>query len=306
MEQVLLPLRNHSVTQHPDLLIGLREADDAAVYRIDDGRALVQTVDFFTPVVDDPYDWGRIAAANALSDIYVMGGRPITALQLVAWPRGALSFEILSKVIEGGASVMASAGCTIVGGHSVDGPEPTYGFAVTGLVDPDQIVTTAGALPGDYLVVTKPLGTGIVSTAIKRDLCPAEVAVSAVETMTMLNDIPGLIGCHAATDVTGFGLLGHLWEMLVASDVAAEINIKSVPILGGVLDLLRAGCYPGGSERNLAWIRPHLVGEVDEEMVRLLADAQTNGGLLVACPEVPSFGTLIGRIANGPPAIRLL
>lgn len=302
----MLPLRNHKAANHPDLLVGLNDADDAAVYRLPDGSALVQSVDFFTPVVDDAYDWGRIAAANALSDIYVMGGQPLTALQLVAWPREKLSLDVLAKVIEGGAAVMAEAGCTVIGGHSVDGPEPLYGFAVTGLAKADDIITTAGAKPGDVLVLTKPLGTGIISTAIKRDLCPPEVAAAAIAVMTTLNQLPQNTGIHAATDVTGFGLLGHLWEMVSTSSVSAEINVRAVPVLDGVIELLQAGCYPGGSQRNLEWVRPHIESDVSDEMVRILADAQTNGGVLIASPVAPDFGTVIGRITDeGPTGIHL-
>ncbi len=261
--------------------------DDAGVYRLPDGRVLVQTVDFFTPIVDDPYDWGRIAAANALSDVYAMGATPLTSLQVVGWPRDELPFEALEDVIRGGADVMAEAGCVVVGGHSIDDREPKYGFAVTGLADADALVTNAGAAVGDRLVLTKPLGTGIVSTALKAGACPPGVAEAAIATMAALNDTAaramGKVGVRAATDVTGFGLLGHLREMLLAARVAAVIDAASVPLIPGVRELLAGGFFPGGSGRNLDSVRPH-VDAHDEEALRLLCDAQTSGGLLIAVP----------------------
>ena len=238
-------MRNSPVTRHPDLLVGLETSDDAAVYVTPGGTALVQTVDFFTPVVDDPYDWGRITAANALSDVYAMGGTPITALQLVGWPRDTLPFVLLEEVIAGGAAVMEAAGCTIVGGHSIDDPEPKYGFAVTGLVEPDRLVTNAGAQPGDSLVLTKPLGTGIIATAIKNQKANSAVAGQAVEIMAALNEGASRamtsVGVNAATDITGFGLLGHLTEMLEAAGLAAELSVSAVPFIDGVLDLAGQG-----------------------------------------------------------------
>jgi selenide, water dikinase len=302
-------LHEHPATASPDLIVGFSTADDAGVVRLGDGRALVQSVDFFTPMVDDPYDWGRIAAANALSDIYAMGGTPLTALQLVGWPRDTLPFELLERVVVGGADVMALAGCTVIGGHSIDDPEPKYGFAVTGLVDPERVVTNAGARPGDRLVLTKPIGTGIVTTALKRGACPPEVLEPAVTAMVGLNAAAAsamrAAGAIAATDVTGYGLLGHLREMLSASRVSAEIDVGSVPVLAGARELLAAGHYPGGSSRNLAAVTPHLSGGSDGDR-RLLADAQTSGGLLVAVPadrldpllDLPG-SAVIGRIVEG-------
>lgn len=278
------PVHGHPATEHPDLLIGLSVADDSGVYTLGDGRALVQTVDIFTPVVDDPYDWGRIAAANALSDIYAMGGNPLTALAFLAWPRDELPFGVASEVLRGGLDVMALAGCTVVGGHSVDGPEPMFGYAVTGLVDASQAVAISGARNGDALVLTKPLGIGIVTTAIKRGFCPPELAATAIDLMATLNSaagaalIPG--NAHAATDVTGFGLLGHLREMCKASGVGATIDIADVPVLDGVSALLEQGAWAGGSKRNLESVRDFVdSGEFD---IRVLADAQTSGGLLVS------------------------
>ena len=277
--------------------------DDAGVYRLSDGRALVQTVDFFTPIVDDPYDWGRIAAANALSDIYAMGAEPLTALQLVGWPRGEIPFSVLEEVVRGGADVMAEAGCVIVGGHSIDDREPKYGFAVTGTVETvDRLVTNAGGRPGDRLVLTKPLGMGIVATALKAGRCPPEVAGAAVETMAALNDRAARamtqVGVDAATDITGFGLAGHLREMLVASGVSAVVAAEAVPVIDGVAELLSEGFWPGGSDRNLESVRPHVVGDVAEETLRLLCDAQTSGGLLIAVAR-ERLSDLVAALSDG-------
>lgn len=268
--------------------------DDAGVYALGDGRALIQTVDIFTPVVDSPRDWGRIAAANALSDVYAMGGAPMTALQYLAWPRDELSFDVASEVVEGGMAVMADAGCTVVGGHSIDAPEPTYGFAVTGIADVDNVVSNSGARPGDMLVLTKPLGMGIVTTAIKRGKCPPSLAEEAIELMALLNDVAGgaLVAHRAtsATDVTGFGLLGHLRELCRASGVGAQVEVGSVPILTGVRGLLDDGMWAGGSQRNLDSIRPDVATHLDEREWMPLIDAQTSGGLLVTLPPASVDG----------------
>jgi len=298
-------------------VVGLGTSDDSGVFLLGDvdGRALVQTVDYFTPIVDDPRDWGRIAAANALSDIYAMGATPLTALQLLGWPRDGLPFELAGEVLTGGADVMASAGCVIVGGHSIDDAEPTYGFAVTGLVEADRVVTNSGATAGDRLVLTKPLGSGIVATAHKAGSCPPTVLAEAVEVMTRLNDVAGAAlhrsGARAATDVTGFGFLGHLSEMLDASDVGAAVDTASVPYVNGVRELHDEGYYPGGSRRNLDAARDRVDGTEDD--LALLADAQTSGGLLVALPPdsvdeylglVPgSF--VVGEITSGTGRIEL-
>lgn len=312
LSEVLGPVRGHSALGHPDLLVGLSVADDAGVFALGDGRALVQTVDIFTPVVDDPYDWGRIAAANALSDIYAMGAKPITALNYLAWPRDQLPFEVSAGVLEGGFDVMGEAGCTVVGGHSVDSPEPSFGFAVTGLVASDAVVTLAGASPGDVLVLTKPLGIGIITTAIKREICPESVARTAVATMTGLNRTAGGAlagaGAHAATDVTGFGLLGHLREMVEASGVGAVVRFSDVPVLQGAKELLEQGAWAGGSNRNLASVRSVVDSAVDETSLRILADAQTSGGLLVALGryaveeylDVVPGSAEIGEVVAGP------
>ncbi len=286
--------------------------DDAGVYALGDGRALVQTVDIFTPVVDDPGDWGRIAASNALSDVYAMGATPLTALQYLAWPRDALSFDIASEVIEGGMDVMAQAGCTVVGGHSIDSPEPTFGYAVTGTVDTGRLISNRGAIPGDVLVLTKPLGIGVITTAIKRGICPEAVQWAAVRQMIRLNARAGAglaaHDAHAATDVTGFGLLGHLQEMVGASGVGAVVEFDEVPILDGTSALLAQGAWAGGSERNLRAVANVVESPRDESAMRILADAQTSGGLLVALPSGSVEGYLadvegsvaIGSIADGP------
>jgi selenide,water dikinase len=280
-------LHNLAPVRHPDLLVGIRRSDDAGVFRLTDDLALVQTVDFFTPIVDEAYDWGRIAAANALSDVYAMGGTPITALQIVGWPRDGLAFETLADVLEGGASILEAAGCALAGGHTIDDPEPKYGLAVTGLIHPDDLVTNAGAQPGDVLVLTKPIGTGLIATAIKRGNATSAQRNEAVETMSTLNAGAAAamrrVGANAATDVTGFGLLGHLTELIRASHVSAELNAAAVPLLGGVMDLAAAGVVPGGTQRNLTSVsRSTDFGDVDETMQLVLADAQTSGGLLVA------------------------
>jgi selenide,water dikinase len=268
-------------------LVGLGTKDDAAVFVAPGGTALVQTVDFFTPVVDDPFDWGRIAAANALSDVYAMGGTPLTALQLVGWPRDTLPFDLLEQVIAGGTSVLEAAGCTLVGGHSIDDPEPKYGFAITGVVEPDELVTNAGAQPDDLLVLTKPLGTGIISTAIKNGRAGEEVQRRAIEVMAGLNEGASRamtsVGVNAATDVTGFGLLGHLAEMITAGSVGAEVTAGSVPLIDGVVGLAEQGMLPGGSKRNMASVASTVdFGDVGSPLAEILSDAQTSGGLLIA------------------------
>lgn len=300
---------------HPDLIVGLGTADDAGVLALpgSGGRALVQSVDYFTPIVDDPRDWGRIVAANALSDIYAMGAVPLVALQLMGWPRDDIPLHVAGRVVEGGAEIMQEAGCVIAGGHTIDLKEPIYGFAVTGLADAGAVVTNGGAEVGDSLILTKPLGSGIVATAHKAGACPAEVLAAAVEVMTALNDVAGshLADAKAATDVTGFGLLGHLAEMLDASGVGASIRVDAVPVLDGVMELYERGFYPDGSRRNLEAMQGRLAGRVDRAPI--LADAQTSGGLLVTLPpdvaeafiaSVPG-SVEIGRITGAVGSIEL-
>jgi selenide,water dikinase len=279
----------------PDVIVGLDDGDDAAVVRIDDGTAVVVTADFFTPVVDDPYDWGRIAAANALSDVYAMGGRPIVAVNLVGWPRELLPKELLREVLKGGYDVARSAGCHIAGGHSIDDPEPKYGLAVTGLADPDRLLRLDAAKPGTALTLTKPLGVGVLNN---RHKATGEVFPQAVASMVGLNrdasEAALASGCTAATDVTGFGLLGHLYKMARASGVTAVVDAAAVPYLDGARAALRDGYVSGGTRRNLDWVRPQLASRVGEDELLLLADAQTSGGLLLAgeVPGAPVIGHL--------------
>ncbi len=279
----------------PDLLVGLDDGDDAAVVRLDDQTAIVSTADFFTPVVDDAYDWGRIAAANALSDVYAMGGRPLVALNLVAWPRDLLPKEVLGEVLRGGHDIAREALCHVAGGHSIEGPEPTYGMAVTGIADPQRLLRNDAAVAGLPLTLTKPLGVGVLNN---RHKSTGEVFPEAIATMTALNRDASLAalesGARAATDVTGFGLLGHLFKMARASGVTAVIDAAAVPYLAGAREGVRDGFVSGGTKRNLDWVREHLESAVGEDELFLLADAQTSGGLLVA-GEVPGF-PVIGHL----------
>lgn len=280
-----------------DLIVGLDTGDDAAVVRLPDGRAVVTTADFFTPVVDDPYDWGRIAAANALSDVYAMGGTPLVAVNLLSWPRDLLPLELAREVLRGGLDVATLAGCVVGGGHSVDDPEPKYGMAVTGTADPDRLLRNDAGRPGVPLSLTKPLGLGVLNN---RHKTTGEVFPQAVETMTTLNrDAAGralAAGAVCATDVTGFGLLGHLYKLARASGVSAVVHASAVPYLDGAREAAEAGHVSGGTRRNLAWVAPHTdFGGADELTRLLLADAQTSGGLLVAgeVPGAPVIGELV-------------
>jgi selenide, water dikinase len=273
----------------PNALVGAALADDAAVYRVSEDLALVATVDYITPVVDDPYTWGGIAAANALSDVYAMGARPLFALNVVNFPRDTLPLEVLERVIEGGAAKVAEAGVAILGGHSIDDPEPKYGLVALGSVHPHHIVRNVGARPGDALILTKPLGMGVLTTAIKRGLASSPTVDRAVEIMSTLNRAASEVmvtntGLHAATDVTGFGLLGHLSEMLGDGSVGAQIEATAVPVLDEVWSLVRDDVVPGGTRRNLASVEA-LVDwseRLAPEHRLVLADAQTSGGLLIA------------------------
>ncbi len=274
--------------EDPALLVGADTLDDAAVYRLSDDIALVQTVDFFTPVVDDPYDFGRIAAANALSDVYAMGGRPLIALNIVCFPSDILPLDYLGRILQGGADTAALAGVTIVGGHTIDDPEPKYGLAVTGIVRPGEELTNAGAKPGDLLVLTKPLGTGIVATATKKGSAPEDVIAAATASMAALNrdgaEVARDHGVKALTDVTGFGLLGHLTEMCRAGGVGVDLWFDRLPLLPGAVELAQEGIVPGGTKRNLehvlAWTE--FDGSLEPWQQLLCADAQTSGGLLLA------------------------
>ncbi|MFD8804672.1 selenide, water dikinase SelD [Streptomyces sp. NPDC059597] len=280
-----------------DLLVGLEHGDDAAVVRLSGGLAAVATADFFTPVVDDPYDWGRIAAANALSDVYAMGGTPLVAVNLLGWPRDVLPFDLAREVLRGGMDVATEAGCAVGGGHSVDDPEPKYGMAVTGVVDPDRLLRNDAGRAGVPLSLTKPLGLGVLNN---RHKSTGEVFPQAVETMVALNRDAARAaldaGAVCATDVTGFGLLGHLFKMARASGVSAVIDSAAVPYLAGAVDAAREGYVSGGTRRNLDWVTPYTdFGDADELTRLLLADAQTSGGLLVAgeVPGAPVIGELV-------------
>jgi selenide, water dikinase len=312
-------LRHLVPYEDPAVLVDASTSDDAAVYRISDDRALVATVDFFTPIVDDPYDFGRIAAANALSDIYAMGARPRFALNIIGFPRDLLHTDMLEEIVRGGGEVALQAGIAVIGGHSIDDAEPKFGMCVIGEGNPDLLTRNSGARPGDVLVLTKPIGTGIIATAIKRGDAADDVVRSAVDVMTTLNrgaaEAMIRVGVSAATDVTGFGLPGHLRNMLRASGVAAEISAATVPLLPGAAELAAAGCIPGGTKRNMEDLADDLAwapGLSDLQRL-LLCDAQTSGGLLIAVPaaradallaELAAEGTpiaaVIGRITEGP------
>ncbi|WP_018636388.1 selenide, water dikinase SelD [Parafrankia elaeagni] len=283
----------------PDLLVGLATGDDAAVVRIDGDTAVVATADFFTPVVDDPYDWGRIAAANALSDVYAMGGRPLVAVNLLGWPRDKLPVDLIREVLRGGADIARLAGCHLAGGHSIDDPEPKYGMAVTGIADARRLLRNDAGRPGDPLTLTKPLGLGVLNNRHKRT---GEVFAHAIDTMTTLNRAAAAAalaaGACCATDITGFGLLGHLHKLARGSAVTAVLDAAAVPYLEGARSSARDGYVPGGSRRNLDWVAPHAdLSLVSETERLLLADAQTSGGLLVAgeVPGYPVVGELVPR-----------
>lgn len=282
-------------TASPELLVGLDDGDDAGVVRIDACTAVISTADFFTPVVDDAYDFGRIAAANALSDVYAMGGRPVMAVNLVGWPRDVLPTELLREVLRGGLDVAREADCHVAGGHSIDDPEPKYGMAVTGIGHPDRLLRNDAAQAGQAISLTKPLGVGVLNN---RHKSTGEIFDNAIASMVTLNraacEAAVNAGLKAATDVTGFGLLGHLYKMARASGVTAVVDAAAVPYLDGARAALAAGYVSGGTRRNLDWVRPHLSASVSEDELLLLADAQTSGGLLVAgelalCPVIGEF-----------------
>lgn len=310
LAQVLRPLLP---SDDPRVLVDSSTGDDAAVYRLTPARALVVTLDFFSPVVDDPRDFGRIAAANALSDLYAMGAKPLFALNLFAFPRAHLGEGIAEEILAGGAEVAARAGIPVLGGHSIDDPEPKYGMVGVGEVHPDRLVTNAGANPGDVLFLTKPLGTGVITTALKADAAPPSVVARAVESMATLNAAPSEVmvrlGVTAATDVTGYGLLGHLRTLARASGVSAEIEAARVPILEGARELAGGGHVPGGTKRNSRDLDPdlELSPGIDPVTRILLCDAQTSGGLLLAVPasrvaeaekELAGVAPVVARIGH--------
>jgi selenide,water dikinase len=301
-------LRHVPHLKDPRILVDASTGDDAAVYRLAPDRALVATVDFFTPIVDDAYDFGRIAAANAFSDVYAMGATPLIALNLVGWPRGTLPLDLLGDVLRGGQDVAREAGAFVLGGHSVDDPEPKYGMVAIGEVHPDRVVTLAGARPGDVLVLTKPIGTGVLTTALKRDLLDAADLAPAVTSMTTLNAGAAramlAVGVHAATDVTGFGLLGHLHNMLAASAAAAEIDAAAVPLFAHAAELAAQGAVPGGTQRNRDALAASVTfaAGVPEATRVLLCDAQTSGGLLLAVPGTRADALIAALKKEGTPA----
>jgi selenide,water dikinase len=284
--------------------VGTATSDDAAVWRLDAERALVVTADFITPIHDDPRIWGRIAAANAVSDVYAMGGRPLLGLNLVGWNTDELSMDILLEVLQGAGEAAAEGGWVTVGGHTVDDPEPKFGLAMVGEVHPDRILTNAGLRPGDSLVLTKALGAGIVATAMKAGQAPDEVVDAAVASMTRLNREAASCaldaGATGATDITGFGFLGHLRSMAAGSQVDADVVASAVPVFPGVPDLVVAGFVPGGTRRNLAWVTERLdAAGVDEPALLVLADAQTSGGLLFGADPAAADAAVVALVASG-------
>ena len=272
----------------PNVLVGNSTADDAAVYKLDENRALVLTTDFFTPIVDDPYEFGAIAAANALSDIYAMGAKPLTGLNLVGFPDHLLEAEILAEILRGGTEKAKEAGIDLIGGHTIKSEEPIYGLAVTGLVHPDRIVSNAGGKPGDVLVLTKPIGTGIVSTAAKNDEDSENAIQEAIRWMSTLNrhacDCMEQVGVHAATDITGFGLLGHLRNVVSGSQCKAKIILADVPFIAAAKNYVHSGIHPGGTEANWRFLHESVqwAPTIEKPEQLLLCDAQTSGGLLIA------------------------
>lgn len=276
----------------PNVLIGTATADDAAVYRLSDELALVMTTDFFTPIVDDPYDFGAVAAANALSDVYAMGGKPVAALAIVGFPDHLLPSEVLGEILRGAAEKAAEAGIAIVGGHTIKAEEPIFGLAVTGSVHPQRMLSNAGAQPGDVLILSKPLGLGIISTAAKNDEDRLEAIQSAIDVMKTLNrsaaEVFLTVGTHALTDITGFGLLGHLRNVVAASEIGAHIYLDQVPVLPQAWEYVRGGIAPGGTHANLRYLADHVTysDDLTKEDQLVLCDAQTSGGLLAAVPAI--------------------
>ncbi|MFN2396444.1 MAG: selenide, water dikinase SelD [Bacteroidales bacterium] len=284
-------LRELPAVNDLNVLVGASTSDDAAVYRISDDTAIVQTVDFFTPVVDDPWSFGAIAAANALSDIYAMGAKPLFALNIVGFPSNRLPEQVLRDILKGASDKASEAGISILGGHTIDDPEPKYGMVVTGIVIPNQVLTNVGAQPGDALVLTKPIGTGIISTAVKRNMASEKITQLALSVMITLNDkaagaMKGF-DIHACTDVTGFGLMGHLHEMVGDTAVSCEVDTSQIPLIDGVEELVLAGTVPGGTRNNMEYVNAnvHWPKELPEYLKILLCDAQTSGGLMVALPK---------------------
>ncbi len=288
---------------HPEVLVGLGSPDDAGVYRLNSEIALIQTLDFFTPVVDDPYKFGQIAAANSLSDVYAMGGKPLTALNIVCFPASCMDIQILAEILKGGAEVVRRAGAVLIGGHTVEDPEPKFGLSVTGIVHPKAVITNQGAKLGDVLVLTKPLGTGVLLTALKGGVLSEADIQPAIDSMIRLNkaaaeSISGL-GVSAVTDITGFGFLGHAYEMVTGSGVTFEFNVREIPWLPQAQEMAQLGLVPAGAYSNRSFLADQVAfaGTVAEEEKDLLFDPQTSGGLLIAVPESQS-AELLNRLKN--------
>lgn len=299
--------------QHdPNVLVGFDKADDAGVYQIGPDTALVQTVDFFTPIVDDPYTFGQIAAVNSLSDVYAMGGRPLTALALVCFPEKG-DLEVLEGILAGGLSKMIEAGCTVVGGHSIRDEETKFGYSVTGLVHPAKVLANSGARPGDALILTKPLGTGVISTAIKKGVARKEWVDAATAAMTTLNKTASQLltakgyAVHGMTDITGFGLIGHLREMALASGVSVRLSATHIPLLPGAIECVRGGYIPGGlkANREFAECQVGWAADVPDDLRTILFDPQTAGGLLISIAPPDAADLLLEFTAAGVPAVRI-
>ena len=292
----------------PNLLVGFDKADDAGVYRLRDDLALVQTLDFFTPIVDDPFDYGRIAALNSINDVWAMGGTPITAMAITCFPKKGVDFSILTEIMRGGLSVLTENKVALVGGHSVDNEQIMFGYSVTGVIDPNKVSTNAGARPGDVIILTKPIGTGVISTGIKRAVAAPEVVAESIKTMLT----PGKYAAEAiaefdvkgATDVTGFSLLGHAWEMACASNVTIEIESASVPLINGALDLAASGMLTGADKTNREYVGEDisLADDIGTSLVKLLFDPQTAGGLLLAIAKDKAESLLAELRRNYPRA----
>ena len=284
-------LQTLTQSRHPDLLVGFDKSDDAGVFRISARQALVQTVDFFPPIVDDPFSFGQIAAANALSDIYAMWGKPLTALNIVGFPVGDMPLSVLTEILRGGGLKIEEAGAVVLGGHSIKDKELKYGVSVTGVIDPDRIVTNSGAQVGDYLYLTKPLGTGLITTGIKRNKVSEELTAIVIESMSMLNRTAAELmlkhDVHAATDVTGYGLLGHAYEMAAGSNATILIDSEALPLLPDVVNLVQQGMITGGAKDNRDYVsrHTHIAEHLDPSVVEILFDPQTSGGLLIAVPQ---------------------
>lgn len=296
---------------NPNLLVGFEHADDAGVYLLREDLALVQTLDFFTPIVDDPFDYGRIAALNSINDVWAMGGTPITAMAITCFPRQGVDFAILGEIMRGGLSVLMENNVALIGGHSVDNAEIMFGYSVTGVIDPNQIATNSGARPGDVLLLTKPIGTGVISTAIKFEKCSAEVAAASLQTMlTPAREAAALMrefGVRAATDITGFGLIGHAWEVAKASQVTFEIDSTKVPLLPSALELAEAGMLTRGDRVNRDYVGDDVTidAAVSKPMQSLLYDPQTAGGLLICIAEARA-AELLGRLQQTYPQTAII